>query len=70
MSADMIDVTLRVPARMTMADLRTLLECVAKAENLTLNTKGGWPFHAELTEPAKPVALEPWRKDFSQAVIS
>lgn len=70
MSADMIDVTLRVPARMTMADLRTLLEGVAKAENLTLNTKGGWPLYAELTVKEKPVALEPWRKDFLKAVSS
>lgn len=72
MSADMIDVSLhlRVPARMTITDLLTLLERIAKAEGMTLSTKGGWHFYAELTAPAEPVALEPWRKDSLKAVTS
>lgn len=69
--SDMIDVSLhlRVPARMTMADLRAMLERIAKAESLTLNTKGGWPFHAELTAPADLTAQEP-RNDFLKALRS
>jgi hypothetical protein len=55
----MIDVSLhlRVPADATMASLRALLERIAQAENMELNTGNGFPFHAEMTVPLEAITM-------------
>lgn len=53
-----VSIQLRVPANTTMASLRDLLNRIAQAEGMELDTKtGGWPFHAELTVPVEAIKL-------------
>ncbi len=56
----MIDVslTLRLPAQTTMAALRDLINRIAAAENMALDTKNSFPFHAELTAPLEAVQIK------------
>ncbi len=52
-----VDLHLRVPANLTIQDLRIMLERMAAAANADLHVGNSWPFHAEIiTRPRQQEA--------------